>query len=124
MPMSRRDIATAFLQQAASGNIRDAYAKHVAPNFRHHNPFFRGDAQSLKHGMEENAARFPNKRLEIMRTLEDGDLVATYSHVQMLLGDRGIIVVHIFRFEGDRIAELWDIGQPVPEDSANENGML
>jgi hypothetical protein len=33
-------------------------------------------------------------------------------------------VVHIFRFEHDRIAELWDVGQPVSKDSPNENGMF
>ncbi|HEX6803954.1 MAG TPA: hypothetical protein VF133_09775 [Terriglobales bacterium] len=25
---------------------------------------------------------------------------------------------------GDRIAELWDIGQPVPSESGNANGMF
>ena len=29
-----------------------------------------------------------------------------------------------FRFQGDRIVELWDLGQPVPEKSPNENGMF
>jgi len=38
--------------------------------------------------------------------------------------DRGGAVVHIFRFAGARIAELWDIGQPVPENSPNEYGMF
>jgi hypothetical protein len=28
-----------------------------------------------------------------------------------------------FRFEGERIVELWD-GQPVPEESVNQNGMF
>jgi len=32
--------------------------------------------------------------------------------------------VHLFRFEGDRIVELWDIGQPIPDSSVNANGML
>ena len=26
--------------------------------------------------------------------------------------------------EGDRIAELWDVGQEVPPDSPNKNGMF
>ena len=39
-------------------------------------------------------------------------------------GDPGVAVVHVFRFEGDRIAEFWDIGQPVPKDSPNANGMF
>jgi hypothetical protein len=29
-----------------------------------------------------------------------------------------------FRFEGDRIAELWDVGQVAPADSPNEYGMF
>jgi hypothetical protein len=32
--------------------------------------------------------------------------------------------VHIFRFGGDRIAELKDLDQAVPEDSPSENGMF
>jgi predicted SnoaL-like aldol condensation-catalyzing enzyme len=33
-------------------------------------------------------------------------------------------VMHIMRFENDKIAELWDFGQPVPKDMVNENGMF
>jgi hypothetical protein len=29
-----------------------------------------------------------------------------------------------FRFENDRIAELWDIAQEVPAESMNSNGMF
>ncbi len=122
--MSYRDIAVLFLKLAASGKVREAYDKYASPNFRHHNPFFRGDRESLMLAMEENAAKNPNKKLEIKFTLEDRNLVATYSHVQQSPGDLGGAVVHIFRFEGDHIVEMWDIGQAVPEDSPNENGMF
>ncbi len=33
-------------------------------------------------------------------------------------------LVHIFHFKGDRIDELWDIGQPVPQDCPNQHGMF
>jgi predicted SnoaL-like aldol condensation-catalyzing enzyme len=33
-------------------------------------------------------------------------------------------LAHIFRFENGRIAELWDIAQPAPSDSPNQNGMF
>jgi predicted SnoaL-like aldol condensation-catalyzing enzyme len=39
-------------------------------------------------------------------------------------GDSGVATIHIFRFEGDRIVELWDVGQAVPENSLNDNGMF
>jgi predicted SnoaL-like aldol condensation-catalyzing enzyme len=74
--------------------------------------------------MEENARQNPDKRLDALRALEDHDLVAVHSHVRQDPGDRGAVVVHIFRFDGNRIVELWDIGQPVLADSVNANGMF
>ena len=38
--------------------------------------------------------------------------------------DRGGTDVNIFRFENGRIAELWDVGQPMPEESPNQYGMF
>ena len=74
--------------------------------------------------MDENAAQNPDKELKVHRVIEDGDQVATFSEVHHKSGDPGAAVVHIFRFEGDRIAELWDVGQEVPADSPNKNGMF
>jgi predicted SnoaL-like aldol condensation-catalyzing enzyme len=45
-------------------------------------------------------------------------------HVIINPGDRGNAVVDIFRIENGRIAEHWDVAQPVPEQSANHNGMF
>jgi predicted SnoaL-like aldol condensation-catalyzing enzyme len=120
----RKEAAMAFLRLASSGKARKAFQKHVAPGFRHHNPFFRGDADSLMIAMEENAAKNPDKVLEVQRALEDGDLVAVHSRVRQKPGDRGAALVHLFKFQGDRIVELWDLGQPVPENSPTENGMF
>jgi predicted SnoaL-like aldol condensation-catalyzing enzyme len=108
----------------AAGKVSEAYERHVGTGFRHHNPFFRGDATSLKEAMQMNATKNPNKILEIQRVLQDGDQVAVFSRVRQRPGELGGAVVHIFRFEGNRIAEFWDIGQAVPEDSVNENGMF
>jgi predicted SnoaL-like aldol condensation-catalyzing enzyme len=38
--------------------------------------------------------------------------------------DRGSAVVDIFRVEDGKVAEHWDVVQPIPEDSANDNGMV
>ena len=121
---ARKEAAMDFLRLVASGNVREAFDKYIGPEFCHHNAFFRSDAESLKAAMEENAAQSPNKVLEIQRALEDGDLVAVHSHIRQQPDDRGAAVVHIFRFEGGRIAEAWDVGQAVPESSPNELGMF
>lgn len=121
---ARKEAAMDFLRLVVSGEVGEAYRKYVGPEFRHHNAFFRSDAESLRAAMEENAAQSPNKVLEIQRALQDGDLVAVHSHIRQQPGDRGAAVVHIFRFQGGRIAELWDVGQAVPESSPNELGMF
>lgn len=119
-----KDAAVEFLHLVASGSVREAFLRHVAPGFRHHNPYFRGDAESLMVAMEENARKNPEKILEVQRALQEGNLVAVHSRVRQNPGDPGGAVVHIFRFEQDRIAELWDIGQAQPQESPNENGMF
>ena len=115
---SRKQAAVAFLRLASSGQVKEAYRSYVGANFRHHNPYFKGDAATLM------AAMNPNKAIEIHHALEEGDLVAVHARVTFRPGDRGVATVHVFRFEGDRIVELWDVGQPVPENSPNENGMF
>ena len=122
MPQPHKEAAMEFLRLAASGRVREAYQKHVAAGFRHHNPYFRGDAESLAAGMAENCAKFPDKKLEIQRAIEESDLVAVHSRVRMKPGDADMAVVHIFRFKADLITELWDVG--APENSPNEHGMF
>jgi predicted SnoaL-like aldol condensation-catalyzing enzyme len=121
---SNKDAAESFLHLVASNKVREAYDRHVSTNFRHHNAFFRGDRQSLMRAMEENAAKNPDKVLEVKRVLEDANYVVVHSHIRQNAQDRGGAAVHIFRFENDRIAELWDVGQAVPADSPNEHGMF
>jgi predicted SnoaL-like aldol condensation-catalyzing enzyme len=119
---ARKAAAAGFLQMVGEGRVREAYERHIAPGFRHHNVFFKGDRESLLLAMEENAAKHPEKRLEIKRVIGDGDFVAVHSHVRMAPGEPGAALVHIFRFEGERVAELWDVGRAIPVGSPNEFG--
>jgi predicted SnoaL-like aldol condensation-catalyzing enzyme len=122
--MSKKETAVAFLEQVASGDVRKAFNDYTENGFYHHNPFFRGDAESLMLAMEENAVKNPGKIFEVKRAMEDGEEVAVHSRVRQNTDDLGAVVVHIFRFKNDRIVELWDIGQPIPEDTLNENGVF
>jgi predicted SnoaL-like aldol condensation-catalyzing enzyme len=122
--MTNKETAIAFLRLTARGEVDEAFARHAAPGFRHHNPHFAADADTLKAGMKENAARFPHMVFEVQRALADGDLVAVHSRAQLEAGGMELAVVHILRFEGDRIAEMWDIAQAAPVPMANRDGMF
>jgi predicted SnoaL-like aldol condensation-catalyzing enzyme len=119
-----KEKAVSFLQLVASGKVREAYQTYISPDFRHHNPYFHGDAESLMLAMEENATMNPHKILEVKLVLQEREIVSVYSHVKQNPEDLGGAVVHIFRFQDNQIVEFWDIGQPLPKDSPNENGMF
>lgn len=121
---SKKEAAISFLSLVASGKVREAYKRHIGPDFLHHNPYFRGDAESLMLAMEESAVENPHKTLQVKQATEENNLVMVHSHVKQNPDDLGGAVVHIFRFQNNQIVELWDIGQPIPEDSPNENGMF
>ncbi len=123
-PSASKKAAVSFLQLASSGKVKEAYRRYIGTSFRHHNPYFQGTAEALSAAMQENANQFPRKTIDVKRVLADGDWVAVQAHVCLQPGDPGIATIHLFRFEGDRIVELWDVGQPVLKDSPNENGMF
>ena len=122
--MTRKEIAKSFLENAAEGNAESAFDRHAAPNFVHHNPHFPSDARSLAAAMADNARKNPGKKLTVHHAIEEGDFVAVHSHVRHNAQERGVAVVHIFRFEGDKIAELWDLAMEIPADSPNKAGMF
>lgn len=120
--MTKKEIATKFLELAASGEVDEAYEMYVHPDFFHHNVYFKGDRESLRLAMKEAHVQSPNKSYEAKRTIEEGDLVAVHGRVVLASNNQALNVVHIFRFEGDRIIEEWETGAEVPSDTQNENG--
>ena len=121
---SNREVARTFLNLVVSGKVREAYNKHVSEDFVHHNPYFKGDRESLLVAMDDDAIKNPNKKLEIKLTLEDGDLVTTYSHIWNRSGNDEFAAVHIFRIKNNQIVELWDVAHVISEVSPNKHGMF
>lgn len=121
---SEKQIALSFLKMVASGEVEEAFKNYVAEDFKHHNPYFKGDAKSLKYAMIEDAQNNSEKELEILRALADDGLVAVHSLMKQNPADSGFILVHFFKFKNQKIIELWDLGQEIPDEIINENGML
>ncbi|KRG71558.1 nuclear transport factor 2 family protein [Pseudoxanthomonas dokdonensis] len=117
-------IASEFLTMAASGQVREAYQRHVADGFVHHNAYFPADRQSLLLAMEQSAQGEPNKSFTVRQVIDGGDRVAVLSHLQRAQSDQQYAVVHILRFENNRIVELWDVAQQIPEELPNLLGMF
>src|SRR5688500_8352878 len=121
MAGSHKASAELFLKLACS-DVTRAYRDLIAPSFRHHNVYFPPDAESVQKEMEDNLRQYQQKKIDIKHAIEEGDRVAVMSHVTFGPGEPSYALTHIFRFEGDRIAEMWDLGQEIPRDSPNTNG--
>jgi predicted SnoaL-like aldol condensation-catalyzing enzyme len=120
--MTKTQTAETFLKLASSGKAKEAFDKFISTDFRHHNQYFKGSREALQKAIEEAHLTSPNKSFEIKYSYTDQDTVITHSLVTKQ--DMDIAVVHIFRFSGDKIVELWDLGQLIEKDSPNENGLF
>jgi predicted SnoaL-like aldol condensation-catalyzing enzyme len=117
-----QQAAVQFLQLVVAGRIDEAYQKHVDMQGKHHNPFFPAGFPALRKAMVENHVQFPNKQLVVKNVLGEGDMVAVHSHIVPRPGETGLAAVHLFRFQGDKIVEMWECVQPLPADSPNRDG--
>jgi len=122
--VTNKQKAVEFLEMIVAHKIKEAYAKHVSPKMKHHCAWFPCDSTSLMNGMIEAHTKNPNTTIDIKHTLEDGDMVAVHLHVKHNAKELGYAIAHLFRFSDGKIVEMWDIGQEVPKDSPNKNGMF
>jgi len=98
--------------------------EYFAPDYIQHNPLARTGAAGLKEFLDWARRASPHAEHRIQRVFVDGDHAIAHVHVIIHPGERGNAVVDIFRLRDGRIAEHWDVAQPVPAESANSNGMF
>jgi predicted SnoaL-like aldol condensation-catalyzing enzyme len=97
---------------------------YLAPDYKQHNPMAATGREPVKKIFTEVFKKFPQSRAQIKRVLADGDLVALHVHSKATPKDLGRAVVDIFRVKNGTIVEHWDVVQPVPAKSANNNTMF
>lgn len=98
--------------------------RYVRPDYIQHNPAAPDGAETLKGLGAAVNQQFPDAAYDVKRVIAQGDLVLVHSNVVLTPGTRGSAVFDIFRFQGGRIAEHWDVAQDVPATSANGSDMF
>lgn len=102
----------------------DAVERHIPPEYIQHSSLVPPGRGALKDFLRKVRAESPDARQTIHRAFADGDHVVIHLHVERWPGDPGLAVVDIFRLEGGRIKEHWDVIQDVPADPVNPLGMF
>lgn len=124
-----REIAVRFFSLLNPGQIPEA-GSLFTPGCRHHNPYtapgMHALLEEIRRVQQEKRDDMPGDGIFSMRhILADGDLVAVHTTLQSK-SDRsiGIRPVHLFRFEGEKIAEYWDITQSAPAHAPYASNMF
>jgi predicted SnoaL-like aldol condensation-catalyzing enzyme len=115
--------AIEFYRMAYLGEPLAAVERYVGAKYIQHNPSVGDGKAPFIEYFERMAAEYPNKQIEFVRTIAEGDLVALHTH-QIWPGDEEYVTMDFFRFdENGKIVEHWDAIQEIPEVSKNGNTM-
>lgn len=102
-----------------------AVEKYVGAEYKQHNPMVADGTLSFIDFVNGFVAKNPHLHVDIKRVIAEGDLVVTHVQITTSDTDRGLAAMDIFRIGDEgKIVEHWDVVQPVPEKSANENTMF
>ena len=116
-----KENAIAFYRMAYEGNPREAIDLYVGKEYIQHNPAVANGTVGFIEYFERMQSEYPEKSIEFVRCIAEGNLVALHTH-QTWPGNDQYVTMDFFRFdEKGKICEHWDSIQQIPESSANPN---
>lgn len=118
-----KNNAIAFYKTAYEGNPKAAIERYVGKEYIQHNPDVADGTQGFIDYFERMQKEYPDKSIEFVKCIAEGNLVALHTH-QTWPGNDEYVTMDFFRFDEDgKICEHWDSIQQIPEGAANPNKM-
>ncbi len=115
--------AIAFYHTAYTGDPAAAVEKYVGDKYIQHNPLVGDGPEPFIAYFNRMQEEYPEKSIEFVRAVAEGDLVALHTH-QTWPGGVEYVTMDFFRFDDKgKIVEHWDAMQEIPDLSLNGNTM-
>jgi predicted SnoaL-like aldol condensation-catalyzing enzyme len=123
---NHKNIVLEYFQLIAQGKFKEGL-RFFAPDCKTHNPYVAGSIIDLVDAMiaASKGMSTPEADFAVRHVLAEGDFVA--AHTELLANkskpdEGGLRQVHLYRFEGDKIIEYWDITQNITNNMLNAAG--
>ena len=108
-----------FYKMAYEEDPRKAVELYVGDEYIQHNPLVGNGPESFIAYFEKMQKEYPEKSIEFVRCIVEGDLVALHTH-QTWPGNDQYVTMDFFRFDNHgKIVEHWDSMQQIPKTSSN-----
>jgi predicted SnoaL-like aldol condensation-catalyzing enzyme len=124
--ITHENIISEYLKLVEAGKFEESL-HFFTPNCITHNPYVKGNMKAIANAQKSAGKGMPTQDVEfsVIHLLSGGDIVA--AHTELLFNkskpsEGGLRQVHLFRFEGDKIVEYWDITQMIMKDNPNAAG--
>jgi len=121
---ANRQAVLSFYEEGLNRKDADAALKYVGNRYVQHNPNAADGPEGFRKFIAFLREKYPQSHSEIKQSFVDGDFVILHVHAVREPGTRGSAIVDIFKLEGGKIVEHWDVNQPIPETGANQNTMF
>ena len=122
-PETNKQNAIAFYRMAYLGDPAKAVDQYVGAEYIQHNPLVGDGKQPFIDYFTTMAEQYPEKSIEFVRAVAEGDLVALHTHQTWPGGDE-YVTMDFFRFDADgKIIEHWDAIQEMPAETESGNSM-
>ena len=118
-----KENAIAFYKMAYEGDPKRAVELYLGDEYIQHNPDVANGLDGFIQYFDRMQDEYPDKSIEFVRCIAEGDLVALHTH-QTWPGNDQYVTMDFFRFDANgKICEHWDAIQQIPKESKNDNTM-
>ena len=119
----KKKNAIEFYRMAYMGEPAEAIKRYVGTEYIQHNPDVENGKKGFNRYFEKMANVYPDKDIEFVRAIAEGDLVSLHTH-QIWPDNKEYVTMDFFRFdENEKIVEHWDASQKIPDESKCGNPM-
>ncbi|WP_326731676.1 nuclear transport factor 2 family protein [Streptomyces phaeochromogenes] len=117
-------VAITMFRELAIERDLTALDRHAVDPYPTHSPVVDNGIAPGKELFAQTFAQYPDAVVTFEKVITEGDLVTLLYHMQRTPDEPGLAIWDVFRVQKGKVVEFWDIIQPIPATSANDNSMF